>query len=121
MAKVVGPLYSVSASGTIADAFTFGSWKGIQWVRTWFKPFNPKTPKQVNIRTAMALIVAYWHTQTQVSKDLWNAYVAGKKYTGMNYFVSRAAKAYIAQLTIDVTPVSVIHVDSPPDDVWTWT
>ena len=29
MAKVTGPLFSVSASGTVGKAFTFGIWKGI--------------------------------------------------------------------------------------------
>lgn len=40
MAKVTGPLYSMSASGKIADAMVFFGWKGINVVRQWVKPTN---------------------------------------------------------------------------------
>lgn len=118
--KLIGPMYSISASGTIGDAFTFLTWKGIQYAREYFIPANPKTVKQVNIRTAMALVVALWHTLSEPTKDAWKALAAGEKYTGMNYFVSRALKQYMIQLTIDVTPVSVVIAGVAPDDVWTW-
>lgn len=50
MAKVTGPLYSMTASGKIADAMVFFSWKGIPSVRQWLKPANPKSADQGDVR-----------------------------------------------------------------------
>jgi len=46
MAKVSGPLMSMTASGKIADALVFFPWKGIAAVRQWLKPANPMQPAQ---------------------------------------------------------------------------
>lgn len=50
MAKVTGPLYSLSASGTIGKAMVHFGWKGINVVREWLKPTNPKTANQGDVR-----------------------------------------------------------------------
>lgn len=46
MAKVTGPLYSMSASGKLADAMVFFGWKGVNVVRGWVKPSNPQSGAQ---------------------------------------------------------------------------
>jgi len=46
MAKVTGPLYSMSASGKLADAMVYFGWKGVNVVRGWVKPANPQSTKQ---------------------------------------------------------------------------
>ena len=46
MAKVTGPLYSMSASGKIANAMVFFGWKGINVVRSWVIPANPQSASQ---------------------------------------------------------------------------
>lgn len=53
MAKVTGPLYSMSASGKIADAMVFFGWKGVNVVRQWLKPANPKSAGQGDARIIM--------------------------------------------------------------------
>ena len=53
MAKVTGPLMSMSASGKIADAIVFFGWKGTNVVRQWLKPSNPKSSDQGDTRIAM--------------------------------------------------------------------
>lgn len=50
MAKVSGPLYSMSASGTIAKAMTYFGWKGVNVVRQWLKPANPMSSNQGDTR-----------------------------------------------------------------------
>ena len=50
MAKVTGPLYSMSASGSIGKAMVHFTWKGISVVREWIKPTNTKTSKQGDVR-----------------------------------------------------------------------
>jgi hypothetical protein len=40
MAKLIGPLYSMGASGKIGDAMVFFPWKGLNVVRQWVIPVN---------------------------------------------------------------------------------
>ena len=53
MAKVTGPLMSISASGKLADSIVFFGWKGIQVVRQWLKPANPQSFAQGDQRIYM--------------------------------------------------------------------
>ena len=53
MAKVTGPLFSMSASRKLGDAVVYGAWKGINTVRQWLKPANPQTASQGDTRIAM--------------------------------------------------------------------
>lgn len=53
MAKVTGPLMSMSASGKLADAIVFFTWKGNNVVRQWLKPSNPQSADQGDTRIAM--------------------------------------------------------------------
>ena len=46
MAKVTAPLMSMSASGKIADAIVYFTWKGRNTVRQWLKPANPQSSQQ---------------------------------------------------------------------------
>lgn len=53
MAKCTGPLYSLSASGKLADAMVYFTWKGVNVVREWLKPANPMTATQGNQRVML--------------------------------------------------------------------
>ena len=53
MAKVTGPLYSMSASGKIGDAMVFFGWKGINVVRGYVTPSNPQSASQGDQRIMM--------------------------------------------------------------------
>lgn len=53
MAKANGPLYSLSASGKIANAMVYFTWKGTNVVRKWLKPANPQSVNQGNQRMLM--------------------------------------------------------------------
>jgi len=50
MAKVTGPLFSLSASGKIGDAMVHFGWKGLNVVRGWVRPKNPEMPEQGDYR-----------------------------------------------------------------------
>lgn len=67
MAKVEGPLFSLSASGQIGKAMVFGSWKGRNVVRGYTIPANPKSTVQGYVRAALK----------QISK--WVKVVSNKK------------------------------------------
>lgn len=73
MAKVTGPLFSVSASGKIADAIVFFAWKGRHVVRQWLKPANPQTQDQGDIRLiigALGRACSPIHTTSAVATDV---------------------------------------------------
>lgn len=53
MAKVTGPLFSVSASGKIADAMVYFGWKGINVVRGFVIPSNPQSANQGDQRIVL--------------------------------------------------------------------
>ena len=120
MAKVTGPLFSMSASGTVGNAITFSTWKGIAYVREYFIPANPRSVKQTNLRTAMAILVADWQGMIAGNKGEWDTAAAGTGKSGFNFFVERGLKSYVAQLTVDVTPLSESYVGVPPAETFTW-
>lgn len=73
MAKVTGPLFSVSASGKIADAIVFFGWKGRNVVRQWLKPANPMSGLQGTIRLilgALGRACSPIHTTSVVAVDV---------------------------------------------------
>lgn len=89
MAKVTGPLYSVSASGTVAKSFTFGVWKGIQWVRGWVKGANPNTSDQQIVRARVTAAVGSWHDEDGAVKSFWDDEAASLAMSGYNLYVKR--------------------------------
>lgn len=54
MAKVTGPLFSIDASGKVADALVYFPWKGRKVVRQWLKPTNPRDVNQKIQRQILA-------------------------------------------------------------------
>lgn len=69
MAKVKAPLFSFGASGKIADALVYFPWKGLNVVRSWVKPSNPRSTDQVTIRGYMTACVAAIHTAMGLAAD----------------------------------------------------
>lgn len=98
MAKVRGPLYSLSASGQIGQAMVFAQWKGIPWVREQFIPQNPKTAGQVAQRLIFTQGVDRWHYVSASQKTGWQTGIERKGYTmsGFNYFMSEYIKSMVA-------------------------
>lgn len=120
MAKVTGPLFSMSARGTVGDALTYATWKGIPYCREYFIPSNPQTVKQVNVRTAFTLSMAKWHELPQGQKDAYDTGAEGTGQSGISLAMGRMMDAYVSQLTVDVTPLSLTNVGNYPADVITW-
>lgn len=62
MAKVSAPLLSFGASGSIANVQTYFPWKGLNCVRKYVIPSNPRTTAQVIQRGYITTVVALIHT-----------------------------------------------------------
>lgn len=69
MAKVKAPLFSFSAAGKIADALIYGSWKGINTVKSYVVPSNPQTTLQQTQRGYMTSVVDDIHAAQALAVD----------------------------------------------------
>lgn len=61
MAKLKGPLFSLSASGAIAKTIVYFGWKGLKVARQWVTPANPQTTAQTTQRGYLTEAVAKIH------------------------------------------------------------
>lgn len=62
MAKLKGPLFSLGASQKLADTLVFFPWKGLNVVREYVIPANPRTTKQTTQRGYLTSAVEAIHT-----------------------------------------------------------
>lgn len=62
MAKLKAPLFSFGASGKLADSLVFMTWKGLNTVRQYVIPANPKSDDQIAQRGYMKVMVPAVHT-----------------------------------------------------------
>jgi hypothetical protein len=99
MAKVTGPLYSMSASGKIGNAMVHFAWKGINVVREWLIPSNPQSAAQGNIRTVIAGIgraVGMVDVGMQYDVNLRASVVLPDQQTKQSYLVQYIKDHYVA-------------------------
>jgi len=100
MAKTTGPLFSLSAVGTIAKTLTYSTWKGIKTVRQKSDPANPNSTDQQTQRAKMTAAVNFWRTLFGIStmKAGWDlaASVSARAESGFNAFVRQAIASITA-------------------------
>ncbi len=88
MVKVYGPLFSISASGTLAKAVTFSSWKGRAYVRQRVVPANPQSGPQTGMRAMMKFLSQEWTNLSVAEKADWTTRAAATVISNFNAFVS---------------------------------
>lgn len=94
MAGVTGPLFSLSASGSIGDAVVYASWKGRPYVRKHAIPANPKSVGQVSVRAMMKFLTQFWATLTAAQQATWDARAAATDISPFNAYVSYNAERW---------------------------
>ena len=74
MAVLKGPFFSLSARGSLAKTLVYACWKGIQYVRQYVVPANPKTEAQQAQRGYFTEAVSRWHSipWTTTDKQAWD-------------------------------------------------
>lgn len=72
MAKLKGPLFSLGARGQIGKTLVYFGWKGLQVVRTWVSPTNPRTAGQTTQRGHLTAAVDLIHTTMADDTDPLN-------------------------------------------------
>lgn len=89
MAKISGPLLSFGARGQIGKSMVVAKWRGVPYARQYVQPSNPNTAGQQSTRGTFANWRGAWKLATANLVATWDAFAAGKKFTGMNAFVGQ--------------------------------
>lgn len=88
MSKLTGPLFSLTARGTIADAITYSGWRGVQYVRTRVVPANPQTANQTEVRNIFHTLCDLWSRSPAIFREPWTANAQGQPYTDRNKLIA---------------------------------
>jgi len=88
MARLTAPLFSLTASGTLAKALTFATWRGIPYVRTRVIPANPNTADQQEVRGVFSTLSEMWKRMPQLARDPFVYAARGRPFTARNVHVA---------------------------------
>ncbi len=96
MAKVIGPLHSSEARGSVSS-LTYNTWRGISTVKTRSGPTTQYSDAQVYVRGKARLATILWQTRTDAQRDAWSTYANEhadidwtgnpQRLSGYNWFV----------------------------------
>lgn len=89
MAKTTAPLLSFGASGAIADAMVFSTWRGIPYVRRFVIPQNPRTTGQVLTRDIFSMLSTMWKLSGSLAIAPWTTFVVSKPLTDRNAMMGK--------------------------------
>ena len=114
MVKVLDPLGSTEARGRIGGR-CHNTWRGINYVKCSTAPSQPRTERQLLIRSRAINLVRKWQTLTSIKQGWWNDFAAAhtesgsmgttKRLTGANWYV---------RLNTRLADLSIAPVDTPP-------
>lgn len=92
MAKVKGPLFSITAIGTVDNKLIYRNRKGLDDVKKYTKTVNPNTPGQQTQKSYFKNAIDAWSVDgySEADKLAWNRYASTKKVitSGFNRFTS---------------------------------
>ena len=92
MARVIGPLMSLDASGSLASTIVFAKWRGRNYVRRHAVPSNPRSPGQLAARAIISFLGRAWETVTDPNRATWEDIADARKVSPFNAYVARGAK-----------------------------
>jgi hypothetical protein len=102
MAKITGPLMSISATGKLANSLIFSGWKGLNVVRQWLAPANPQTTRQAWFRTMLAgtgKAVGKIETDGEIAAQLISQNLIPAGQTKQSYLVKYILTNYLTNPT----------------------
>jgi hypothetical protein len=97
MPKLIGPLFSLKASGTLAEMLTYQNQGNVQLVRRYVRSTAPPSPLQTLHRAEVSAIAAAWRSLSPQDQAAWRAASTPFRLAGWSYYWSE----YVAQ---GVTP-----------------
>lgn len=111
MAKLKSPLFSLDASGTLADAVTFSSWKGRSYCKRHSVPANPQSQLQTGIRAVFGFCAAAFPRLDPDYAPAWPPIAAAADTTPANAFIAFNVDRARRNLIIWPTPTSPDYPD----------
>lgn len=115
MAKLKAPCLSFGASGKLAGSLVFFPWKGVDAVREYVVPANPRSAQQITQRGHFEDAVDEWHDEAYTDADriAWNRYAGtlADIMSGFNAFMRLCIAAFLVPDAW--TLMSDIQVDTP--------
>jgi len=88
MARTTAPLFSLDASGSLANAIVFSKWRGRQFVRRHTIPKNPRTAAQVGIRAMMKFLSQQYADHKDQIDATFTDPAAAKNVSPFNAYVA---------------------------------
>ena len=110
MAKLKGPLFSLGATQQLGKALVFFSWKGLDVVREYVVPANPKTAAQTIQRGYLTEMVTAIHTMQAdalhpIAETDTSAYALwGSTFPTPRTWFNQAVKNGVDQRVASLTP-----------------
>jgi len=94
MAKVTGPLFSITARGQIGKSIIYSKWKNIYYAKSYAVPTQPNTPAQLAVRDKIRQLAQIWSNPDPIHilrsfHDYWNLWTMMHELsiTGYNLFI----------------------------------
>lgn len=79
MAKIVGPLQSVSAKGRFGEVALFSSWLGRSYVRVWRMHQKEPSLRQLAARKGLTVLSREWANLPEGAWEAWREFAKGQK------------------------------------------
>jgi len=89
MAKTTAPLLSFGASGALANAMVFATWRGIPYVRRYVVPENPRTVAQTLTRDVFRTLSDMWKIMGSIAIGPWQTFTISKPLTDRNSMMGK--------------------------------
>lgn len=89
MAKTTAPLLSFGASGALAKAMVFATWRGIPYVRRYVVPENPRTVAQTLTRDIFRTLSDMWKIMGSIAIAPWRTFTISKPLTDRNAMMGK--------------------------------
>lgn len=90
MVKVTAPAMSMDASGKLGGSLVFSKWKGRPYVRALVTPANPKSAKQISVRSMMRFLSQAWSAVSAPDKATWATIADNLSISNFNAYVRGA-------------------------------
>lgn len=101
MSKLTGPLFSLTARGTIASTLTYSAWRGVPYVRSRVIPANPQSTTQTEVRNIFAFLSETWKRAPALFQAPWSAFATGQPFTNRNEIIRRNIPALQGQADLN--------------------
>ena len=124
MAKVRAPLHSIGLRGRMADGVVFTEWRGINCLRTFVMPSQPRTQRREQIWKTTPMVTRAWGTLTDAERASWEAFTLLLKptdptlgreshWSGYNAYLSVNRVLADAGLPLAIQPPAIPHPNPP--------